>query len=209
MDQELLDDYLQRYSEKDDAVLVDLMRETHLKVAMPNMLSGPVQGRLLRFFCELLQPKRILELGTFTGYSAICMARGLAPGGTLITIDVNEELEPIASKYIGRAGLADRIQLKYGRAQELIPALDAPFDLVFIDADKQAYPDYLKLVVPLVRSGGWIIADNILWKGKVLQEEKDKDTAALHQYNVEVAQHPELEAIILPLRDGLNLARKR
>ncbi|MFN8309336.1 MAG: O-methyltransferase [Chitinophagales bacterium] len=203
-----LEAYLEKYSSAEDQVLAALTRETHLKVAMPNMLSGQVQGQLLTSICRMLQPLRILEIGTFTGYSAICMARGLADGGKLITIDVNEELEPIASKYFKLAGVENQIEMLLGKALEIIPKRSETYDLVFIDADKQNYPEYLDLVLPKVRKGGFILADNILWKGKVLEEKQDRDTAALHLYNEKVAAHPQLRQLILPLRDGLNLAEK-
>ena len=201
-------DYITSLTTPEDEVLRDLARETHLKVQMPQMISGHIQGEFLTLLTRMIQPKRILEIGTFTGYSAICMARGLAGDGKLISLDVNEELEPMVSKYILRAGLGEKIDLCYGHALEVIPTLHEVFDLVFIDADKINYVAYLEAVLPKVRVDGWIWADNVLWKGRVAEEPMDKDTLALHRYNQAVAAHPQLRQVIVPLRDGLSLAQK-
>lgn len=204
-----IEKYCDELSEAQDPILAELSRETHLKVQMPQMLSGHAQGIFLQMFTSLLQPKSILEIGTFTGYSAICMAKGLTTDGQLISLDINEELEPIASKYIAKAGVADKIKLMHGDARNIISTLNLIFDLVFIDADKQNYATYFDLVIDKVRPGGYIIADNVLWSGKVVNEIKDKDTAAIDAFNRKLNADPRVETFILPLRDGLNIARKR
>lgn len=203
-----LENYVEQYSSKEDEVLSELTRETHLKVQMPQMVSGHVQGLALEFIAQLIQPKRILEIGTFTGYSAICMAKGLTTDGILHTIDVNEELQPMCARYFERAGLADKIIHHIGDARQIIPTLNETFDLVFIDADKANYSTYYDLVFDKVRVGGYIIADNVLWSGKVAEEKKDKDTLAIHSYNQKVANDSRVKGFILTLRDGLNIVRK-
>ncbi len=203
-----LEQYVTDYSSVHDTLLEELSRETFLKVQMPQMLSGNIQGKFLEMISRMCAPKRILEIGTFTGYSAICMARGLRPGGVLITIDVNEELEPITAKYFEKAGLQQQIKSIFGNAREIIPSLHEVFDLVFIDADKINYSHYYDLVFDKVKPGGYIIADNVLWSGKVVEDKKDKDTLAIHQYNEKVKNDTRVYNYILPLRDGLNIARK-
>ncbi|MFN8287354.1 MAG: O-methyltransferase [Chitinophagales bacterium] len=205
---DLLEEYIKNNSTQEDEVLRELSRETFLKVQMPQMLSGHLQGILLEFISSMIQPKRILEIGTFTGYSAICMARGLASNGLLYTIDVNEELKAMAEKYFTRAGLAEKIKLLTGDAKKLIPELNETFDLVFIDADKLNYATYYDLVFDKVRPGGFIIADNVLWSGKVVEEKKDKDTTAIDAFNKKVKSDKRVKSFILPLRDGLNIAQK-
>ncbi|HRG87647.1 MAG TPA: O-methyltransferase [Chitinophagales bacterium] len=203
-----LESYVEQYSSKEDEVLGELTRETHLKVQMPQMVSGHIQGLALEFITQLIQPKRILEIGTFTGYSAICMAKGLTDDGVLHTIDVNEELQPMCAKYFTKAGLADKIVHHIGDARQIIPTLSETFDLVFIDADKANYCTYYDLVFDKVRPGGYIIADNVLWSGKVIEEKKDKDTLAIHSYNEKIANDTRVKSFILTLRDGLNIVRK-
>jgi predicted O-methyltransferase YrrM len=203
-----LENYVEQYSSKEDEVLSALTRETHLKVQMPQMVSGHVQGLALEFIAQLIQPKRILEIGTYTGYSAICMAKGLTAGGVLHTIDINEELQPMCARYFEKAGLADKIVHHIGDARQIIPTLNETFDLVFIDADKANYSTYYDLVFDKVRSGGLIIADNVLWSGKVVDEKKDKDTLAIHSYNEKIATDTRVKSFILTLRDGLNIVRK-
>ncbi len=203
-----LESYVEQYSSKEDEVLSELTRETHLKVQMPQMVSGHIQGLALEFITQLIQPARILEIGTFTGYSAICMAKGLTADGVLHTIDVNEELQPMCAKYFTKAGLADKIVHHTGDARQIIPTLNETFDLVFIDADKANYSTYYDLVFDKVRVGGYIIADNVLWSGKVAEEKKDKDTLAIHSYNQKVANDNRVKSFILTLRDGLNIVRK-
>lgn len=206
---DLLEKYIQDNSAAEDPVLWELSRETFLKVQMPQMLSGHLQGIFLEFISRMIQPGRILEIGTFTGYSAICMAKGLVSDGVLYTIDVNEELRTMAEKYFAKAGLADKIKLLTGDARKIIPDLNETFDLVFIDADKLNYGAYYDLVFDKVRPGGYIIADNVLWSGKVVEEKKDKDTQAIDAYNKKVKEDKRVKSFILPLRDGLNIAQKQ
>jgi caffeoyl-CoA O-methyltransferase len=191
--------------------LHDLFRETHLKVLQPRMISGHLQGRLLSLFSKLLNPQVILEIGTYTGYSAICLAEGLRPDGRLITIDINDELEPIVNKYFTIAGLKDKVDFKVGDAREIIPGLSGNFDLVFIDADKENYSLYFDLVIDRVNPGGLIIADNVLWSGKVLEEAntQDEETRALRDYSEKVNADVRVESMLLPVRDGLMICRKK
>jgi len=200
--------YIEQHSSSEEKVLQELNRETHIKVQMPQMLSGHLQGQFLEMFTRLQQPKRILEIGTFTGYSGICLAKGLATDGLLYTIDVNEELQPMVEHYVEKAGLKTKVKQLIGDAREIIPTLHETFDLVFIDADKVNYMVYYDLVFDKVRTGGYIIADNVLWSGKVLEEKKEKDTLAIDNYNKKVFADTRVENFILPLRDGLNIARK-
>ena len=203
-----IEKYIEQHSSPEEQVLHELNRETHVKVQMPQMLSGHLQGQFLEMFTRLQQPKRILEIGTFTGYSGICLAKGLATDGLLYTIDVNEELQPLVEHYIEKAGLKAKIKQLIGDAREIIPTLDETFDLVFIDADKVNYPVYYDLVFDKVRTGGYIIADNVLWDGKVIEEKKDNATLVIDNYNKKVAADTRVENFIVPLRDGLNIARK-
>ncbi|MBD1398370.1 O-methyltransferase [Pontibacter sp. JH31] len=213
---EFIDEDLQHYAEDHTSAESELLhkinRQTHLNVMKPRMLSGHLQGRLLSMFSHMIRPKQILEVGTYTGYSALCLAEGLQEDGTLHTIDINEELEDIVRGYIAEAGLTESVKYYLGNALEIIPAIDATFDLVFIDADKYNYANYYDLVIDRVRSGGYIIADNVLWSGKVLEKYRkklDEDTAALLEFNKKVQDDPRVENILLPVRDGLMVARKR
>ncbi len=204
-----LNKYCEAHTSPADETLCELERETYLKTLAPQMLSGHLQGRFLTMISQLVQPVVALEIGTFTGYGAICLARGLAPNGRLHTIEANRELEYIIRKYIGKAGLEDKIQLHLGNALEIIPNIPpGAFDLVFIDAGKQDYATYFDLVIDRMRPGGLILADNVLWSGKVLNPDQDEDTAALHAFNRKVLADPRVETLILPLRDGLLMARK-
>ncbi len=202
--------YVLRHTPQESAVLHKINRETHLKVMQPRMLSGHFQGQLLRFLVEMIQPKRILEIGTYTGYSAIALAQGLKTGGKLITIDVNVELEKMISNFILEAELSDKIEQITGNALEIIPTLTENFDLVFIDADKRNYKNYLDLVLNKLNSGGYILTDNVLWSGKVTmpKEQMDVDTRMINEFNDYVQNHPQLESILLPVRDGLYISRK-
>lgn len=206
---EALEQYITQTATPEDPVLAALTRETHLKVQMPQMLSGHSQGKFLQLLSSLLQPTRILEIGTYTGYSAICLAKGLAADGLLYTIDVNEELDGMARRYFELAGLGAKINKLTGDARQIIPTLNETFDLVFIDADKLNYSVYYDLVINKVRPGGLIVADNVLWSGKVINEKKDKDTLAIDGYNRKVAEDERVTNFILSLRDGLNIAQKR
>lgn len=213
---EFIDEELQRYAEdhtsSESELLQKVNRQTHLNVMKPRMLSGHLQGRLLSMFSHMVRPKQILEVGTYTGYSALCLAEGLQEGGTLHTIDINEELEDTVRGYIKEAGLIESIKYYIGNALEIIPTIGATFDLVFIDADKYNYAHYYDLVIDRVRAGGYIIADNVLWSGKVLEKYRrklDEDTAALLDFNMKVQDDPRVENILLPVRDGLMVARKK
>ena len=177
---------------------------------MPQMVSGPIQGSILAMLIRMIRPNRILEIGTFTGYSAIWMALALPEGGKLTTLDINEELEEMVQRYIRRAELQNTIEAKIGNALEIIPTLDETFDLVFIDADKDNYPRYYELVLKKLRSGGFIIADNVLWYGKVVSDKKvDAKTKALQDFNTFVQQDSRVENVLLPIRDGLMIAQKK
>ncbi len=208
---EELDQYISVNSAKEPAILARLNRETHLKMMQPRMLSGHFQGRVLSMLSSLVQPKCILEIGTYTGYSALCLAEGLANDGMLHTIDINEERAGFVNHYIQESGFQNRIIPYVGNALTVIPAIEGNFDLVFIDADKENYLAYYHLVIDRVRSGGLIIADNVLWSGKVLEPVKanDKETMALLEYNRVLSEDSRVEVLILPVRDGLSLARKR
>jgi caffeoyl-CoA O-methyltransferase len=208
LDNSQLLDYLQAHTSPEPTLLRHISRETHLQVLMPHMVSGHLQGRLLAMLSQMIQPQRILEIGTFTGYSAVCLAEGLAPGGKLITLEVNPELEDRLRSYFEEAGFSGNIKLHIGKALDLIPQLTDVFDLVFIDADKHNYAAYLDLVLEKVRPGGFIVADNVLWKGKVLEENPDKDTRNMQDFNRKVQLDPRLENVLIPLRDGLMLMRK-
>jgi caffeoyl-CoA O-methyltransferase len=203
-----IEQYIEQHSSPEASVLKELNRETHLKVQMPQMLSGHLQGQFLEMLSRMQQPKRILEIGTYTGYSGLCLATGLTEDGLLYTIDINEELQPMVEQYIAKAGLSKKVKQLIGDARQIIPTLNEIFDLVFIDADKINYSTYYDLIFDKVRTGGYIIADNVLWSGKVLAEQKDKDTTAIDNYNKKVAADNRVESFILPLRDGLNIARK-
>lgn len=205
--EELLD-YCELFTEKESDLLKQLNRETHLKIGSPRMLSGHLQGRLLSFLSKLISPLHILEIGTYTGYSALCLAEGLKAGGKLITIDPNEETNHFAKQFIDRSEFKDKIELIQGQAQTVIPTLKHPFDLVFIDADKKNYPLYFDLVIDKVTRGGLIIADNVLWSGKVLDAHKDEDTQIIHDFNTKVSADARVSSLLLPVRDGLMVLRK-
>ena len=203
--------YTEAHTEEEPAVLKKLNRETNAHVLMPRMLSGHLQGRILAMFSRMVKPQVILEIGTYTGYSAICMAEGLAPGGILHTIDINEELADLAQEFVDKAGFHEKIRIHTGDAIRLIPGLPEPFDLVFIDADKENYSRYYELVVPRLRPGGYILADNVLWSGQVLKPEPewDEETRAIHAFNTRVQDDPRVENVLIPVRDGLMLIRKK
>ena len=207
LDERLLS-YCEKFSEPESALLKKLNRETHLKVNSPRMLSGHLQGRLLSFLSKLLSPRSILEIGTYTGYSALCLAEGLAPNGKLITIDPNEETNLFASKFISESKYNSQIRLMAGQAQNIIPDLKETFDLVFIDADKKNYALYFDLVIDKVRAGGLIIADNVLWSGKVLDEKRDIETQSIHDFNGKTASDERVVTLMLPIRDGLLILQK-
>lgn len=205
-----LDAYVCEHSENEPPILKELNRKTHLSVLQPRMLSGHFQGRVLSMLSHMIKPDRVLEIGTYTGYSALCFAEGLNPGGKVITIDVNEELEDLVREYFDKAGMKDKISYILGDATTIIPTLNEQFDIVFIDADKKNYCNYYKLVFDKVKKGGYIIADNVLWSGKVLMdyETLDPDTKVIMDYNKMVHEDIRVQEIILPIRDGLMIARK-
>ncbi len=206
-----LDEYVVKHTANEPAVLAELNRQTHLKVLQPRMLSGHFQGRVLSMITHMVKPKNILEIGTYTGYSALCMAEGLVEGGQIHTIDINEELEPIIRKYMAEAKAENKITFHVGNALDIVPKLDKEFDLVFIDADKENYINYFNLVIDRIPVGGYIIADNVLWSGKVLDEseiENDLDTRIIVQYNKMIQNDERVENVLFPIRDGLMIARK-
>lgn len=204
-----LTEYIEQHSSAESAVLQQITRSTYLEVINPRMLSGHVQGRVLSMLSQMIQPKRILELGTFTGYSALCLAEGLTEDGELVTLEHNDEMEDAIRRNLGLSPLGEKVKLVIGDAKESLRMLDGKFDLAFIDADKKEYCDYLDLVLPLMRDGGWILADNTLWDGHIVDPayDKDKQTIALREFNDKVAQDARLEKVILPLRDGLTIIR--
>ena len=220
-----LSEYIEQHSSPESAVLQQITRSTHLEVINPRMLSGHVQGRVLSMISQMIRPKRILELGTFTGYSALCLAEGLTEEGRLVTLEHNDEMESSIRRNFALSPLGEKIELVIGDAKETLENFEfrikdlelgavsdqgEQFDLVFIDADKKEYCDYLDLVLPLVREGGWILADNTLWDGHIVDSayDKDKQTIGLRAFNDKVAQDERLEKVILPLRDGLTIIRK-
>ena len=207
-----LNQYCEDHTTPETEVLRKLNRETHANVMMPRMLSGHIQGRTLAMFSQMIRPQNILEIGTYTGYSGISLAEGLTENGTLHTIDINDELEDMVRRYFAEAGITDKVKYYLGNALEIIPTIDATFDLVFIDADKINYSNYFDLVIDKVRPGGFIIADNVLWSGKVLEKFRkklDKDTEALLQFNQKVQDDDRVENVLLPIRDGLLVMQKK
>jgi len=205
-----LDAYVCKHTTPHNALLDRIVRETHLEVLQPRMLSGHLQGRLLSLLSNLLKPKRILEIGTYTGYSALCLAEGLPDDGTLITIDVNEELQARVQGYFNDSAYKNQIEYHIGDAIELIPTLSDTWDLVFIDADKKNYLNYYDLVIERMNPGGIILADNILWSGKVIDPAAtDRETDMLRRYNEVIHADDRVENILLPIRDGIMVARKK
>lgn len=206
-----IEQYAQDHTQEEPQLLQELNLETWQTVLAPRMLSGPLQGRLLSLIAQLVQPKAILEIGTYTGYSALCLSEGLTPDGVLHTIDRNAELRRLQQKYFDRSGKGHQIIAHLGDASEILAGLDQQFDLVFIDADKSNYLNYLKLVTPMLISGGLLISDNVLWSGKVAQKAKDDDidTKVLQEFNRQLKNHPEYQTVLLPIRDGLTLSRKK
>lgn len=208
--QNKIDEYIKLNSSTEDPILTELNRETHLKILNSRMISGHPQGKLLELISKMTAPTNILEIGTYTGYSAICLAKGLRPEGCLYTIDINDELERIVKKYIAKSGLTDKIKVHWGDALEIIPELDVEFDLVFIDADKKQYTEYYNSVINKVKSGGILLADNVLWNKKVLENEKkrDQETNSIVNFNKMITSDPRVENCIIPLRDGISVIRK-
>ena len=209
MDKKELNKYVDGLVQEDDKLLYKLERDTYLKTLAPQMISGKSQGKLLEILSKIVSPSCILEIGTFTGYSTLCLAKGLKQGGTVITIDPNEEVTHIAQEYFNLSDYSNQIQLINGYAKEIIPTLEQTFDLVFLDADKESYIEYFDLIIDKLNVGGVILADNILWSGKVWEHKKDKKAAALDKFNKYVADCQLVDSIILPIRDGIHLLRKR
>ena len=205
-----LDQYCCAHTADENDLLKRVNRETHVEVLQPRMLSGHFQGRVLSMLSKMIQPQRILEIGTYTGYSALCMAEGLSTDGKLVTIDVNEELAQRVQGYFDASAFAKQINYIISPALDVIPTLNETWDLVFIDADKQNYIEYYELILPLVRSGGYVILDNVLWSGKVAEPDKnDKDTVLLRKLNELIHEDERVEEVLLPIRDGLMIARKK
>ena len=206
---DVFDRYLESHSSPEDPVLSELSRHTYLKEVHPRMLSGHVLGNFLRLFSQLISPSRILEIGTYTGYSAICLAKGLKSGGILTTIEVNDEFRKTAIQYFEKAGVLNQIKLLNGDALSIIPTLDETYDLVFIDANKDDYPEYYRLVFDKVSSGGYILADNVLWGGKVLDDHtSDSATSAIRRFNQMITEDQRVENLLLPVRDGIMVINK-
>jgi len=204
-----LDSYIVNHTKQEDPILVELDRVTNLRTVQPRMLSGHLQGVILEMISKMIRPLRILEIGTFTGYSAICMAKGLQPGGLLHTIEIDDELVPIALEFFRKSEFGESIRQHQGSALDIVPKLGEQFDLVFIDGDKREYIEYYKLVLPFVNIGGFILADNVLWDRKVLDKSaKDAQTRGIIDFNLYVHNDPAVENVLLPIRDGIMLLRK-
>ena len=206
---EKIDEYVVDNSQKEPQILQELTKETWQRVLNPRMLSGAFQGRILSMISKIINPKDILEIGTYTGYSAICIAEGISNEAIIDTIDKNEELEDIQNRYFKKSGFRDQIKQHIGNALEIIPTLNKKFDLVFIDADKSNYCNYFNLVIGKMKKGGIILSDNVLWSGKVVEklDKKDIDTKALLEYNRLLNSDPRVETVLLPIRDGLSISR--
>lgn len=206
-----LENYLSQHHDPESELLAELNRQTHLKILQPRMLSGPLQGRYLSFLSKLIRPKRILEIGTYTGYSALCLAEGLAPEGQLHSLEINDELESFILSYFNRSAYADQLNLHIGDALQTINTLEEDWDFIFIDADKPRYLEYYQNLIPKLKSGAVILADNVLWSGKVLHEPdpRDESTRALLEFNRYVQNDERVENLLLPLRDGLMCIRKK
>jgi predicted O-methyltransferase YrrM len=206
-----IEDYALNHTKPESELLKKLNRETHAKIMMPRMLSGHLQGRLLSMLSNMIKPEYILEIGTYTGYSALCLAEGLIANGKLITIDINEEIEKFTRSFFEQSEFKNKIEYYIGNALTIIPTINHPFDIVFIDADKENYAAYYDLVFDKVKKGGYIIADNVLWSGKVLIDNSklDKDTKAIKAFNDKIQEDKRVENILLPIRDGLMICRKK
>jgi caffeoyl-CoA O-methyltransferase len=205
-----LEQYLEQYSTPEDPVLEDLYRQTHIRFVNPNMVSGHLQGKFLELISLMIKPEYILEIGTFTGYSAICLSKGLKPGGRLFTIELNDELSAFAHSFFCRAGAEEQITQLTGRAQEIIPGFDKMFDLVFIDGDKREYIEYYNLIIDKVKPGGFILVDNVLWGGQVIEKDStDLQTRGIINFNTMIRGESDIEDVIIPIRDGLMLIRKK
>jgi caffeoyl-CoA O-methyltransferase len=205
-----LEKYITEHSSPEDPVLKELYRETHIRFVNPNMVSGHLQGKMLEFISMMIKPEMILEIGTFTGYSAICLAKGLKPGGKLYTVELNDEMSEFSQSYFQKSGVSSKIIQLTGRAQDVVPELDLEFDLAFIDGDKREYTEYYNMIIRKIRPGGFIIADNVLWGDKVLDLfTRDQQTRGIIDFNEMISFQKDIEKVILPVRDGLMLIRKK
>ncbi len=204
-----LEEYVGRHTEPEPQLLAELNKETYQKILLPRMLSGHFQGRVLSMLSKLLRPENILEIGTYTGYATLCLCEGLRENGQMHTIDINEELVAMQRKYFDKSPWGKQIIQHLGNALDIVPTINKPFDLVFIDADKENYLNYFEMIVPLMKPGGIILSDNVLWSGKVLEPAKpnDKSTKTLQNYNIALKEDPRVETILLPIRDGLTVCR--
>lgn len=207
-----IDDYILSHSDEEGELLSALTRDANVNLLRPRMLSGHLQGRILKMFCRMLRPQRVLEIGTYTGYATLCIAEGLEEGALVHTLEINDEMEDFIMKYVDRSPYKDKIRLHIGDAVEIIPSLGETFDMVFIDADKRLYSQYYDLIFPMVRPGGLILADNTLWDGKVVEEKispSDKQTIGILEFNDKIKNDERVEKVILPLRDGLTMIWKK
>ena len=204
-----LQQYIDDHSMEESDLLKALDRETHKKVLQPRMLSGSYQGRLLALLAKMIGPKKILEVGTYTGYATLCMAEGLTTGGSIDTIDHNEELTDMQRRYFDQSPYGSQIIQHIGEAKDILKSLTGPYDLVFLDADKENYPHYFDLIIDKLEMGGVILSDNVLWSGKVLEKAADEATSALQEYNHKINTDVRVESVVLPIRDGLTITRKR
>ena len=204
-----LQQYIDDHSMEESDLLKALDRETHQKVLQPRMLSGSYQGRLLALLAKMIGPKKILEVGTYTGYATLCMAEGLTTGGSIDTIDHNEELTDMQRRYFDQSPYGSQIIQHIGEAKDILKSLTGPYDLVFLDADKENYPHYFDLIIDKLEMGGVILSDNVLWSGKVLEKAADEATSALQEYNHKINTDVRVESVVLPIRDGLTITRKR
>lgn len=208
---EAIEEYILSHSDDEGELLAALNRDANVNLLRPRMLSGHLQGRILKMFCRMLAPKRVLEVGTYTAYATLCMAEGMAPDGRIHTIEINDEMEDFINKYLDRSPQKEKITVHFGDALEVIPKLGGEFDLVFIDADKRLYSEYYDLVFPMVRPGGLILADNTLWDGHVIEVPRsaDKQTLGIMAFNDKIKRDDRVEKVILPLRDGLTMIWKK
>jgi predicted O-methyltransferase YrrM len=206
-----IDEYILSHIDGESELLKALSRDAHVNLLRPRMLSGHLQGRILKMFCRMFRPRCVLEIGAYTGYATLCMAEGLEEGARIHTVELNDEIEDFMMKYISRSPDRSKIRVHFGNAMEVVPRLGETFDMVFIDADKREYGDYYEMVFPLVRPGGLILADNTLWDGKVVEENppSDKQTAGILSFNEKLRDDERVEKVILPLRDGLTLIWKK
>ncbi len=206
-----LEQYILEHIEKEPEVLRELFRETHVNIYHPRMLSGHLQGRVLKMLCEMIRPRNILEIGTYTGYSAICFAEALDGNGKIHTIEINDELEEFIRFYLKKAGVENKVQLYFGDALKIIPSINTEFDLVFIDGDKKQYSEYYTSVFNKVKKGGYIFVDNVLWDGKVMDEisKQDEQTRAIIEFNTLIRNDTKVENVLFPIRDGMMIIRKK